>query len=877
MVFNTIARSALAVAVAASAVSAITIAEIQGTKWMSPYNGQVVEDITGVVTVVDVNTRGIYIQSLEPDNDPRTSEALFVDLFSQTPLFNTLVFTDKVRPGTILNIAKGLVNETHPNVSAQGYVNYQTTLKTVEGVTAKGVAAVPAPLRLGDKTFNYYYSEDPYSLDGTAGVAVQLNLTATNPVLDLSRAHDYFESIENMFVEVAEPLVTSRNWNSRFVQLPVVPNAGKGSLYLNSNGGVTMAKDSPQPIRLLVEAPINIDFVEGKTTQTPLPADAVMGDILSTFTATISWRFDSWHLRPASGPVTIAKPNSKKFDLTPKFKKDSCNLAIATYNIENFFLSQNETRNKFLADHIANNLGSPDILFLQEVGDDDGLKNDTIALTEPVVASDINLQGLADLVHAAGGPKYSFTYAAPVNGTDGGQPLMNIRNAYFYNPERVSFPVLGGLSGPLVPQEVLKDGSGPVLKYNPGRIDPLNPAWDLTRKPLVAQFEFNGVRVFAINNHLSSKGGSSPLAFGNLQPPLNGGYKRRMDQSESLIKFINEIYAFDPNAIVLMGGDHNEFYFTGAPLNIVSKTPLANMFDLLPIEARYSYSFDGINQALDHIFAPRCAMKDAEILPIHINLWGPNLDISDHDPIAARINICDCKKTTTTTFSSCTAEPTSASTTTTTTTTATTTASADYTVTKPGESTSTKAATASSTTPCDSTSTKAATATSTPVDYSATKPGDSTSTKAPVASTTPCDSTSTKAATATSTPVDYSATKPAATSTKAPVASTTPCDDDDSTKVPSTKAPAGTTPVYGKPTSTKAPVVSTEEPCEEEDEDKKYTATPPALKTTPTPTPATKVPVAVPTSFRNLVQSGGEKMGAGVVGVVGLVAVLAML
>ncbi|KAJ3200016.1 hypothetical protein HDU67_002354, partial [Dinochytrium kinnereticum] len=103
--------------------------------------------------------------------------------------------------------------------------------------------------------------------------------------------------------------------------------------------------------------------------------------------------------------------------------------------------------------------------------------------------------------------------------------------------------------------------------------------------------------------------------------------------------------------------------------------------------------------------------------------------------------------------------------------------------------------------------------------------------------------------------------------------STTPCDDDDSTKVPSTKAPAGTTPVYGKPTSTKAPVVSTEEPCEEEDAEKKYTAAPPALKATATPTPVSKVLVAAPTTVKNLVQNGGERLMAGAVaGVVGLLA-----
>ncbi|KAJ3200017.1 hypothetical protein HDU67_002355, partial [Dinochytrium kinnereticum] len=107
MLFNTLVRSAVALA-AATAVSAITIAEIQGPAWVSPYNLQTVTNVTGVVTVVDVNIKAFYIQSLEPDNDPRTSEALFVFMAPQTALFNTLVYTNNVRPGTILNFAKGL-------------------------------------------------------------------------------------------------------------------------------------------------------------------------------------------------------------------------------------------------------------------------------------------------------------------------------------------------------------------------------------------------------------------------------------------------------------------------------------------------------------------------------------------------------------------------------------------------------------------------------------------------------------------------------------------------------------------------------------------------------------------------------------------------
>ncbi|KAJ3208446.1 hypothetical protein HDU67_006711, partial [Dinochytrium kinnereticum] len=392
---------------AATTATAITIAEIQGPAWVSPYNLQTVTNVTGVVTVVDVNIKAFYIQSLEPDNDPRTSEALFVFMAPQTELFNTLVYTNNVRPGTILNFAKGLVNETHATTGNTPYLNFQTTLQTVEDVSIVGTGPVPAPVRLGDKTFNYYYSESPYTLDSNADE--QVRITVKNEALDLSRAHDYYESLESMYVEVADALVTSRSWNN-FRQLPIVPNAGKGSLHINSNGGITMAKDSPQPVKFLLENPINIAFVAGQTTQPQLPP-AVMGDILSTFTATLAWRYDGWHLRPASGPVTVTKVNPA-VGLTSPLTRSDCNLIVGSYNIENFYASQNATRNALLAGHIATQLGSPDILFLQEVGDDDGpTKSDT-------VGSDKNLQALADAVVAAGGAQYAYTYVSPVREQD---------------------------------------------------------------------------------------------------------------------------------------------------------------------------------------------------------------------------------------------------------------------------------------------------------------------------------------------------------------------------------------------------------------------------------------------------------------------------
>ena len=71
-------------------------------------------------------------------------------------------------------------------------------------------------------------------------------------------------------------------------------------------------------------------------------------------------------------------------------------------------------------------------------------------------------------------------------------------------------------------------------RFNPGRIDPTNAAWDASRKPLVAAWETpSGARFFTVNLHLTAKlDGSSTQ--GNARPPINGGVDQRIAQVETI-------------------------------------------------------------------------------------------------------------------------------------------------------------------------------------------------------------------------------------------------------------------------------------------------------------------------------------------------------
>lgn len=71
-----------------------------------------------------------------------------------------------------------------------------------------------------------------------------------------------------------------------------------------------------------------------------------------------------------------------------------------------------------------------------------------------------------------------------------------------------------------------------TVRFNPGRIDPTNIAWNSSRKSLVAVWERvggRGERLFTINVHHTSKDGGTSEQ-GNARPPVNAGAAQRTAQ-----------------------------------------------------------------------------------------------------------------------------------------------------------------------------------------------------------------------------------------------------------------------------------------------------------------------------------------------------------
>jgi predicted extracellular nuclease len=87
-------------------------------------------------------------------------------------------------------------------------------------------------------------------------------------------------------------------------------------------------------------------------------------------------------------------------------------------------MAPNSSHLPVVANHIANYLNLPDIMFVQEIQDDSGPTDDG------VVSANLTLTTLVTAIQKESGVLYSYIDIAPVNNQDGGQPGGNIRQAY---------------------------------------------------------------------------------------------------------------------------------------------------------------------------------------------------------------------------------------------------------------------------------------------------------------------------------------------------------------------------------------------------------------------------------------------------------------
>ncbi|MFE9660613.1 endonuclease/exonuclease/phosphatase family protein [Streptomyces sp. NPDC005955] len=576
--------------------SPTAIHDVQGATRTSPLVGTQVTGVSGVVTGVRAygSSRGFWFQDTAPDDDPATSEGLFVFTGS----------TPTVTPGDAVQVS-GTVTEFVPGGAASGNQSLTQLSRPTVTVVSTG-HPLPAPTTLDRRSV-----PDAYAPTGDPAAGGSINGLPLRP---RTYALDRYESLEGMNVRVGTSRVVGA---TAFSELWVTVKPDEND---NRRGGALYGSYRDQNTgRLKVQSLVPV-------AERPFPA-ANVGDVLKGGAeGPLDFNQFGGYTLTARTLGTVVDRGLERERTRPQHDKE---LSVATYNVEN--LDPGDPQEKFdaLAEAVATNLASPDVLALEEVQDNNGRTQDG------TVAADVTIRRFVDAIVAHGGPRYDWRSIDPVDGRDGGEPGGNIRQVFLFDPERVSFADRPGGDATTATGVTRVDGRA-ALTLSPGRIAPASDAWTDSRKPLAGEFVFRGRTVIVIANHFASKGGDQALTS-QFQPPARSSEVQRHRQATEVNAFVKDVLKVQRDAAVIALGDINDFEFSRTTRLLEDGGALWSAVKSLPAGDRYSYAYQGNSQVLDQILvSPSVRWGRFAYDSVHLNAEFADQN-SDHDPQVLRL------------------------------------------------------------------------------------------------------------------------------------------------------------------------------------------------------------------------------------------------
>lgn len=614
-------------------VNIVSIPEIQGASHRSTYVDQVVETC-GVVTAVAFS--GYYLQDPTGDGDTATSDGIFVAQREDQPVVGTEL---RVAATVAESIAGGansgnlsVTQLIEPSVISSGSAASQP-IAVILGVTGR---QPPATIVISDDETN-------------PSINLQNALDAAANLFDPeSDAIDFYESIEGMLVTVPEPVAISavRQFGGFSAEVFVLADRGAGAepADARTSRGALLLQAEPDNRGDQNPERIQLQFDGTLFGSTDYPAIAV-GATLDTVTGVLGYSFGNYEVQVLGG---VEFESGGNLDEVTTLSSSSSGLRVATYNVLNLSaLSDDDDQRSAIAQHIVRNMDTPEIIALQEVQDNNGDIGDCPRDEPESCANALDasqtLQFLVDAITAAGSPvlyQY-FTVDPLVETTDdsrdnpdtfGGASLGNIRNAFLYNPERVDLVEFQGLTRDILAARGVSEPN----------------VFDTSRDPLEATFVFNGQEVTIINNHFSSRFGSSPI-YGGPQPFIQAAEDVRESQALAMHEVTQWWLDNDADAKVIILGDLNTFEFTNDLTDILpaasGNTLLSRVTSATVDLDPYTFIFEGNAQSLDHVFATQSLLDRAEIDVVHVNVDSPRLFDSvvgsDHEPVLAKFIVLE--------------------------------------------------------------------------------------------------------------------------------------------------------------------------------------------------------------------------------------------
>ena len=600
---------------------ALTIAQIQGNGLLSPHNGKRVVT-EGIVTAIKFNN-GFFLQAANDDGDPATSDAVFVFTSSAPPA--TAAVGNRVR-------VTGTVEEYTPSSNPHQLAITEIVTPTVE-VLETGIA-LPAAIELTAAELS------PDALPGTlerlegmrVSVAQSVVIAPSGGSIDENDALSFSDGVFHVALPgVARPFREAGIGVMDAITLP----AGKNPPRFDTNQE-----------RLMVRS-------RGQVGAQPLSVDT--GAEVAGLLGVLDYFAGTWALLPdVATPPTVSGGRLPEAVNDPHYDE----VTVGSFNLLRLFDEVNDSNgavtltpealDKRLAKAalaICDYLKTPDILGAVEV------ENLRV------------LQLLSERIDAtcAARPGY-VPYLQPGNDVGG---------------INVGFLVSSRLTADGVARvevlDVAQFGKETTLANPNGTTSLLNDRPPLRLRARVHQDATSSYPLTVIVNHLRSLNdindtlpGSSGWATGGERVRVKRGA-----QAVYLAQLVEEMQQANPDEKIVLVGDFNAFEFNDGYVDVMGiirgdaapedqvltwmpsplTVPLVDGSQLIADPAqRYSYSFEGNAQTLDHVLVNESLVMDAVLRVDHArinadfgvdNFGDATLAVrsSDHDPVRLSIRV----------------------------------------------------------------------------------------------------------------------------------------------------------------------------------------------------------------------------------------------
>jgi len=605
----------------------VPISGIQGEGARSAMVGSVVR-ARGVVT--GRKSAGFFIQEATPDANPLTSEGIYVFTGTTPP--------SVVVAGNLVEVT-GQVTEFVPSGDPQQPPLTQLTQPQV-ALIASG-QPLPAPVVL---TSNLPAPAGAFDqLERLEGMRVTVPmLTVCAPTQGTINETSATAFSSGVFFGVVTGV--GRPFREPGIQAPDAPPSG-------TIPPIPRFDNNPERIRV-----DSNELVGGAAL------DYAVGTVVSGLTGPLDYSFRSYTLLPEPGVRPTASGGAVARAVTPPADDE---LTIATYNLQRLYDATNDPvigepvptpaafagRLGKASRAIRDYLRSPDILGVVEV--------ENLATLQALATR------ISDDAIAAGQPDPRYT-AQLIEGNDVGGIDVGflVRTAVVAGAKpRVS--VSAAVQELAASRFTNPDGSSELLNDRP----------PLRLMATVNHAAGGSFAVTVIVNHLRSLGGVGDNAPGSNGWATVGARVRakRQRQAEDLARLVQARQAADPNERIILTGDFNAFEFNdgfGDSIGTILGRPspedttvvpgdgadlvepdLVNLSALTPAGERYSYTFDGNAQSLDHLLVNRATIEatlarrvehprlNADFPETARNDASSPLRLSDHDPLVGYFRV----------------------------------------------------------------------------------------------------------------------------------------------------------------------------------------------------------------------------------------------